>query len=292
MLLQVLQITAPVFMLGFLGFCWARLRIDYDIGFVSRLVLNVSLPCLIFATLVGADLEPAAMAEIAVASAAAFVLAGAAMWALLTATGLPIRTWWTASVFGNTGNFGLPICLFAFGEQGLALAMVLFAIAAVVQFTVGLRVIAGPGQMGAVLRQPMVYAALAGAMVAVMDWPVPQTLLNTVALAGQITIPIMLITLGVSIAQLEVRETGRAALITLMRMAVLGGSALVVGLAMDLEPVAFGVLILQFLTPGAVTVYMMAARYGTQPGAVAGMVLISTLAALLVVPAALAWLLA
>ncbi|MEM7507579.1 MAG: AEC family transporter [Pseudomonadota bacterium] len=291
MLLQVLQITAPVFLLGFLGFCWARLRVEYDIAFVSRLVLNISLPCLIFATLVSADLTPAAMAEIALASVVAFALAGLGMWALLKATGLSIRTWWTASVFGNTGNFGLPICLFAFGEEGLALAMVLFAIAAVVQFTVGLRVIAGPGQMGAVLRQPMVYAALAGAVVAVMDWQVPLVLLNTLSLAGQITIPIMLITLGVSIAQLEVRETGRAALVSVLRALVLGGAALAVGLAMGLGPVAFGVLVLQFLTPGAVTVYMMATRYGTQPGAVAGMVLISTLAALLIVPAALALLL-
>ncbi|MEL6475865.1 MAG: AEC family transporter [Pseudomonadota bacterium] len=291
MLLTVLDITAPVFLLGAVGVLWAWAGVAYDFTFVSRLVLNISLPCLVFSTLATTRLSPEAMAEMAGASALAFLLAGGAMWALLRALGLPIRTWWTASVFGNTGNFGLPLCLFAFGEEGLALAMVLFAIGVVFQFTLGLGVIAGKGQAGALLRQPMVYAAAAGVVVAALDWPLPEVALRSMALAGQIAIPLMLITLGVSIAQLETSATGRAGLVTGLRTVTLAASGVAAGWALGLGPVAFGVLVLQFLTPAAVTVYMMSARYGTEPGAVAGLVLISTLLAVALVPAVLPFLL-
>ena len=291
MFVDVLEITAPVFLLGLAGVIWARAGVPYEIGFVSRLVLNLSLPCLIFATLVEANLDPQAMAEIASASALAFFLAGVGMWAALKLSGLSIRSWWTASVFGNTGNFGLPLCLFAFGQEGLALAMVLFAIGVVFQFTLGLRVIAGPGQMSAVLRQPMVYAALLGVLCAAMDWSPPEVLLTTMGLAGQIAIPIMLITLGVSIAQLEIGQSGRAILVTILRTSVLLAAGIAAGLVFDLSATAFGVLVLQFATPAAVTVYMMASKYNAEPGAVAGLVLVSTLLAVLLVPLLLPFLL-
>ncbi|MEM0922795.1 MAG: AEC family transporter [Pseudomonadota bacterium] len=291
MLLTVLEITAPVFLLGTVGVVWAWVGVAYDFAFVSRLVLNVSLPCLVFSTLAVTELSPAAMAEMAGASVLAFFLSGLVMWGLLRAFDLSIRSWWTASVFGNTGNFGLPLCLFAFGEQGLALGMVLFAVAVVFQFTLGLGVIAGRGQIGAVLRQPMVYAAAAGALVAALGWQMPEIALRSMGLAGQIAIPLMLITLGVSIAQLETSSTGRAALVTALRSTVLIAAAVASGWALDLGPLAFGVLVLQFATPAAVTVYMMTARYGEGSGAVAGLVLLSTLLAVVVVPAVLPFLL-
>ncbi|MEM0944898.1 MAG: AEC family transporter, partial [Pseudomonadota bacterium] len=76
MFLTVLEITAPVFILGLIGVLWARMGVAFEFAFVSRLVLNLSLPCLIFATLVRAELSPLAIAEIAGASALAFLISG------------------------------------------------------------------------------------------------------------------------------------------------------------------------------------------------------------------------
>lgn len=291
MLLQIFDITAPVFLLGLVGFLWAKSGVDYEIEFVSRLVLNISLPCLIFSTLVSADISPEALGEIAIAAALGYLVAGILLWAALVAFGLSPRIWWTASVFGNTGNIGLPLCLFAFGETGLALGMVLFAIAVFIQFTVGIWAMSGGGQLTAVFRQPMVHAAWLGCLAAVIGWEPPQIVERSLGLAGQITIPLMLITLGVSIARLEVSETGRAALVTVLRLAILGTSALSVAWLLGLGRIATGVLVLQFLTPGAVTIYMMSVRYGGAPGAIASLVLISTLLTFAVIPAVLPFLL-
>ncbi|MEM7668450.1 MAG: AEC family transporter [Pseudomonadota bacterium] len=291
MLLQIIDITAPVFILGFVGFIWAKSGVAYEIGFVSRLVLNISLPCLILSTLISAEIAPDALAEIALAAALGYLVAGVLLWAALMIFRLSPRVWWTASVFGNTGNIGLPLCFFAFGETGLALAMVLFAIAVFLQFTIGVWAMSGGGQWKAVFSQPMVHAAWLGCLAAIVGWEPPELVGRTLNLAGQITIPLMLITLGVSIARLEVRETGRAALVTMLRVLILGLSAVAVAWALDLGKIATGVLVLQFLTPGAVTIYMMSIRYNGSPGAVASLVLISTLLTFAVVPGVLPFLL-
>ncbi|MEM7239554.1 MAG: AEC family transporter, partial [Pseudomonadota bacterium] len=81
MLLQIIDITAPVFILGFVGFIWAKSGVAYEIGFVSRLVLNISLPCLILSTLISAEIAPDALAEIALAAALGYLVAGVLLWA-------------------------------------------------------------------------------------------------------------------------------------------------------------------------------------------------------------------
>lgn len=291
MLLEIIDITLPVFLLALIGFAWARMGIDFELEFVSRMVLNFALPCLIFATLVEADITPQALGEIAAVAFAAYVTAGIAMWVVLRVTGLSPRVWWTASVFGNTGNIGLPLCYFAFGDQGLALGVVVFAIAVCLQFTLGVWAIAGAGHWRQVLRQPIVHASWLGCLAAQAGLELPQVLLRSLDLAGQIAIPIMLITLGYSISRLKLGETGQAAVVAALRIMVLAGAAIAVTSAAGLAPIPSAVIILQFTTPGAVTVYMMATRYNGAPESIAGLVLISTLLTLAVTPAALSFLL-
>lgn len=291
MILNIMEITVPVFALGLIGFLWARRGVDFEMEFVTRLVLNFSLPALLFATLAKTDISPAAIVEIAGAGAFAYLASGVVMFLVLKLFGLSIQTWWSASMFGNTGNIGLPLCLFAFGDEGLALAMVVFALAIALQFSVGLRVLAGPGKLGEVLKQPIVYAAILGVGVALTGIEFPELILRPMALVGQIAIPLMLITLGVSIAKLEPGQTGRAALVTVLRLVVLAAGAVGAGLLFDLSPLPFGVLVLELITPAAVSMYMMTARYGSEPGAIAGLVLISTAASLVLIPAVLPFLL-
>ena len=54
---------------------------------------------------------------------------------LLKALRLPLPSFLPALTLGNTGNLGLPLCLFAFGEQGLGLAVAVYVTNSVLQFT-------------------------------------------------------------------------------------------------------------------------------------------------------------
>lgn len=286
-MLQVLQITAPVFLLTAIGYGWARLGVPFELPFVTRLGVNLAMPCLIFSTLATAEIEPAAFGEMALAAFAAHAVAWAVFWAFLRAGGLPVRTYLAAMTFGNTGNMGLGICLFAFGEAGLALAMVVFALTAALNFSIGIWSVSGSAPVEA-LRQPMVWASLLGALFAWQDWSLPDGIMNGLKLLGQVAIPLMLVTLGISISLLRPGDLAQAAALALAKLAVCSSIALVVSASIGLDGMARSVLILQFVMPAAITAYMIAQRYGADPQAVAGLVVVSTAMSVVTIPVALA----
>jgi predicted permease len=238
MFLQILQITAPVFLLASAGYVWARLKMNFDLEFITRLAINFSMPCLIFSVLVKVEIDPAAFRDIALASIASYAALTGVMWVGIRATGLGMRTYLAPGVFANTGNVGLPVALFAYGQQGLAFAIVIFAIMATFSFTIGIYMVAGRGRLSEVLKQPLVYASILGGVFALQGWGVPVWLLNSLDLAGQISIPLMLLTLGVSIASLSVGDVGRAVVLSLAKLSVSAVIAILVVWLFDLTGVA------------------------------------------------------
>jgi predicted permease len=291
MFLQILQITAPAFLLATAGYVWARLKMSFDLEFITRLAINFSMPCLIFSVLVKVEIDPAAFRDIALASVVAYAALAGVMWLGIRATGLGMRTYLAPGVFANTGNVGLPVALFAYGQQGLAFAIVIFAIMATFSFTIGIYMVAGRGRFSEVLKQPLVYASILGGVFALQGWSVPVWLLNSLDLAGQISIPLMLLTLGFSIASLSVGEAGRAVVFSLAKLSISAAIAIRVVWLFDLTGVARGALVLQLVMPVAVTSYLIAERYGAEPGKVAGTVVVSTLISVGAIPVALALLL-
>lgn len=289
--LHVLQIIAPVFLLAFAGYVWGRLKLNFDLEFITRLAVNFSMPCLIFSVLVKVEIDPRAFRDIALAALTGYAALGLALWAGLRAAGWSRRTYLVPGTFGNTGNVGLPVALFAYGEPGLAFAIVIFAIMAILQFSIGVYVVAGTGRLMEVAKQPLVYASVLGGVFALKGWGMPVWALNSLELAGQIAIPAMLLTLGVSIAKLSVGEVGRATLFSLAKLALCAGVALAVAWAFGLDGAARGTLVLQLIMPVAVTSYLLAERYRAQPDIIAGTVVVSTLIAVAAVPVALALLL-
>lgn len=289
--LTVLQITAPVFALAAVGLVWVRLGIDYPVAFVTRLAMTLSVPCLIFVSLMETEIEARALTTLSLASLAAYGVVGAALLAVSAALRLELRTYYAPLVFGNTGNLGLPLALFAFGEEGLGLAVVVFAVMAVLSFTVGIWVVAGGGSPLAALREPLVAATLAGGACLWFDVTTPPFVTESLRLTGQMAIPLMLITLGVAMARLRPAGLWRPGALSALKLVVCVAAAWWVGRAFALPPVAFAVLVLQVATPVAVTSYLLAEKYGADAEAVAGLVVVSTATSVLALPLLLAVLL-
>jgi predicted permease len=212
------------------------------------------------------------------------------LWGVTSALRLDRRTYLGPLIFGNTGNVGLPLALFAFGETGLGFAVVIFAVMILWSFTFGVWLVSGGGSPARVIREPILLATLLGALFLWQGWQTPVWLTNSLDLLGQIAIPLMLITLGVAVARLTSGHLGRALWLSLLRAALCTALALGVGLAFTLPPVALAVLILQVTTPVAVTSYMLAEKYGADADAVAGLVITSTLLAVITLPLTLAFL--
>ena len=289
LLIAVAQIVAPVLVLAGVGFAWVRGGRDWPVGFVTQLSMGLAVPCLMFTALVGTVLEPAVLARAAGAALAGYGALMALFLGLAVALGLDRRTHVVPLAFGNTGNLGLPIVFFAFGDAGLSVAVAMFAAGLVLQFSLGLWLMAGGGG-GRVLREPAVWAALAGAAFLWQGWQLPDWLGDTLALAGQMAIPLMLMTLGAAVARLRPARLGRAAGLAVLRLGLCLGVALAVGWWLLPDRLMLAVLVLQLTMPVPVTAYLMAERVGADSTEVAGLVLVSTLLALVSVPVALAFL--
>lgn len=284
----VAEVTVPVFLLALIGYVWVRMGLDYPIKFVTRVAVTLGVPCLIFVSLMQTDIDPAALTTLSVAAVAAYAAVTVAMAILALAMRLDFRTYLAPLVFGNTGNLGLPLALFAFGDEGLGYAVVVFAVMAIYSFTAGVWVVSGGGSLWRVLREPMVTATLLGALFLWQGWETPVFLTNTLTLVGQLAIPLMLITLGVAVARLSPGGFVRPAAMSLIKAAGCTALAAAVGRAFDLPPTAFAVLVIQIATPVAVTSYLLAEKYGADSDAVAGLVVVSTLASVLYLPLILA----
>jgi len=290
LILTVFQIVAPVFLLAGAGFAWVKLGFEYRIQFVTRLAMSLAMPCLIFTSLMQTEIAPGALSVVALAATIGYALITLAMFVLVRLARLDIRSYMAPLIFGNTGNLGLPLALFAFGDQGLGYALAIFAISGFLGFTFGVWLVSGDGSLRNVAREPLIGATLLGALFLWQGWETPAFLTRTLELVGQMAIPLMLLTLGVAVARLQPGRLGRAAWLALTRAAICIGVATIVGLWFRLDPVAFGVLVLQLSTPVAVTSYLLAEKYGVDSDAVAGLVVVSTLLALVILPLTLGFL--
>ncbi len=289
MLYQLFSVIAPVFVCAVIGYIWRKQGRAYDTAFVTTLVTNIGTPCLVFSTLIDSKMQTDAFLEMGAATAATTVAFYAIYYLFLKATKLSMKAFLSALVYGNTGNMGLPLCLLAFGDHGLALAIAYFTVNVLFLFTIGVAVPAGATSPGALLRLPILYATLAALVFMSTGWHVPDFVTNTARILGGLTVPLMLITLGVSLAGLGVKRLPRAAVLSAMRIGVgflVGwGGAEVFGF----EGVARGVLIVECAMPVAVFNFLFAERYNNQPEEVAGMVVISTLLSFASLPFLLAF---
>ena len=291
LVLTVLEIVAPVFLLAGIGFIWVRLGLEYRLQFVTRLAMSLAVPCLIFTALVNTTLDPAALTRVTVASLVAYLLVTGVVLVLVRLARLNQRTFAAPLIFGNTGNLGLPLALFAFGETGLEYAVVVFAVMALMSFTYGIWLVAGAGSFTKAFTEPLMWATVLGAVFLWQEWALPRFLDNTLGLIGQMAIPLMLITLGVAVARLSPRGVGRAVVLSLIKLAICVGCAWAVADWFALDKTAFGVLVLQVATPVAVTAYMLAEKYGADADSVAGLVVVSTVMSIGALPLLLAVLL-
>jgi predicted permease len=166
---------------------------------------------------------------------------------------------------------------------------VVFAVMAILSFTIGIWMVAGSGSLKRVVREPLVAATLLGALFLWQGWETPAFLTNTIELIGQMAIPMMLITLGVAVARLETKAMTRAAVLSVVKVFICVGAAWLAAHWFGLEPIAAAVLIVQVATPVAVTSYLLAEKYGADAQPVAGLVVASTLLSVLALPVILAF---
>jgi hypothetical protein len=290
MLAVVLSVVLPVVITVAVGFVWTRTGYPLNSKELTALIADVATPCLIVSTFQSSKLSFDAFAAMAGAAVAAIVLFAALGALILWAAGLRIRTFLPSVAFPNAGNLGLPLSLYAFGPEGLGYAIAYFSISSVANYTLGQMIAAGKANWRGLTRLPILYAVALGIALSFWRIELPQWAGSTVALIGNVTVPLMLLMLGSSLSQLKVASSGRALFVSLVRLTL--GAAVGVGLAaaLGLTGPLRAVLVLQCANPVAVYNYLFAQRWNNEPEEVAGVVVLSTLLSILTIPLLLSWL--
>ncbi len=281
---QLLPIIIPVLLCVLVGYVWARTPYPFERDFLTRIVMNVGAPCLVLdgMTSLSAGTSQFYLSFwIAVGLIGFCTVVGAA---LLRLSGQPVRSYLPPVMFGNMGNLGVPLCAFAFGEEGLGLAIGFYIAASTIQFVAGPMIQGRQAAWRTLLTTPIIYSALLGLLLLQTQTTMPSALSNTVELVGGITLPLMLIAMGYSLATFKVSRLGPAIGLTAMRF-VLGISAgLLVVWWLELEGALRGVVLIEASMPVAVFNFLFAARYDRDADDIAGAIVVSTAISFITLP--------
>ncbi|RYI29317.1 AEC family transporter [Bacillus infantis] len=199
-----------------------------------------------------------------------------------------------SSAFMNNGNYGTPLVLFAFGQEGIKYAIVLMVIQQLLMCTLGVYYAAKGSIENAsfktalkeVVRVPIVYGALLGAALQFMNIPVSGTLMEAVRMVGDAAIPTVMIILGITLANISVKnlEIGPLSVSLTLRMVVSPLIALALTFFLPADTLLKQIMIVMAAMPSAANTTMYAVQYGTDPELVSSATLASTCLSLITLP--------
>ncbi len=275
----------PIFVVAGLGYIVQR-QVGLDKRTLSSIVFYCLSPALVFSSLVNSELPVAELGGMALFTLLAILLMG--LIGLLLARLLRFSRIETAAflivlMFVNGGNYGMTLNLLRYGQDGLARAVVYYMTSTVLAYTIGV-LIASMGRLPwrAALRRilflPPLHAAVFAVIVYLYNIPIPAPLMRGIDVAGAGAIPVMLILLGMQMADLRGRARWRLAIPAVSTRLLLGPAVgLLVAGGLGLTGLTRSVAIIEASMPTAVFSIILATEFDLQPEAVTSIVVWSTL---------------
>ncbi len=252
----------------------------------SQVIFYIFSPCLVFTLLTDNRLNGGDMARVTALAVVVSLLVGLVTWTIGRAMKMDRRLLMAvllASVFMNSGNIGLPLTQFAFGDTALAFATLFFVINVIFSYTVGV-VIASMGatslwkSMVRLFKLPTFYTLILAILFNTFGWSLPLPLDRTVRLLSGASIPCMLVLLGLQIQRASLKENrGGLILAGSMRLLIAPVLAIGMGLLLGLKGPAYQAAVIEAGMPTAVLTTVLSTEYDTLPTFVTSAVFLSTL---------------
>ena len=281
------NILLPIFLIIVLGAVFEKVK-GPDFRSVSDLTLFILVPCLIFAGLMKGGAEVVSFLP----GAAAFMVALTLIfWGISVVCGKLLKldsqrqsAFSLTTIMMNTGNYGLPLVLFAYGPEGLS-----YAVMVMVLFTFPLGTlaiyIASRGQDSPVkaliemFKVPLFHAIILAVIWRGFALPLPEIIFKVIDIVGQAAIPGLLILLGMQLARTKfIGDLPAISLSSFLRLVISPLVAILLCQLLGIQGMPRNVLILQTSTPAAVIPLLYAVNYDTRPDMVAGTIFVSTIA--------------
>ena len=287
---RIAGITFPIYALIAIGYIYGR-RKRPDMGVANQLNMEIFVPALIFAALASKAFDIAQNLPLLLGATVVVLGTGLLAWPMSRLLGVPVNTFVPPMMFKNAGNMGLPLAVLAFGDEALPAAVILFLVSNLMHYSLGTWMLDHRARLWNLWRVPVIAAALAGLAVSVLHFPLWQPLWLGVKMLGDVSIPLLLFSLGVRLADSRHGD---------LKLSIAGAittplAGLLVALPaihlLGLEGRDAAMLILFGALPPAVLNYIFAEQYRQEPERVASIVLVGNAASLLIIPLTLAWVL-
>lgn len=279
------QNILPIFVVAAFGFALQR-WLGVDKRPLSTIVLNVLSPSLVFSSLVSSQLPGEELLSIAMFTVFNVLVMGGVAYVTATVLRLPRQqtiALLVVTMFVNGGNYGLTLNQLRYGDPGLVRAVVYYTTSTIMLYTIGI-FISSMGKLPwrtalrRLFRFPAVYAAVSAIIIYSFQIALPAPLLRGIEVAGQGAIPVMLLVLGMQLADLKTVASLRFALPALGLRLLLGPIlGLFIATFVGLTGLSRSTSIIEASMPPAVFTIILATEFDLEPTAVTSIVLLSTL---------------
>jgi len=272
------------------GFAFSRYK-KIDLKSINELVIYITTPCLIVSSLSKFPIDLTVAGKIFLVMASILVVSMAVGLIVTRLLKLSHEVFIPPIIFPNTGNMGLPLCLFAFGQTGFNLAIICFVVMTILHYTIGIVILSSYKKPLEVFRLPLIYSTIIGLFISVVEYEIPLPIGRSIELLGDVSIPAMMFALGYKLSELKLTKVWLSFLFGSLRifLGVLLGIFFVK--IFNLHGVTAKVLILQASMPPAVFNFVLAEKYKRDSETVASIIIAGTIISIITIPLILTYLL-
>ena len=284
--LKLFEVLFPVFFIVGIGFLLGKKNPDFDTSFITTYAGNFGTPALVIFALTAGGVSFEVFKEIffyALILLSTFGIVGLTFLVLMKKDYMRELP---PFFLPNTGNMGIPICLFAYGELGMGIAAAISSLVVLLHFTLNIFLAKRAFDFQTIIKSPAFYAIIVTVLFLYFEQPVPQFVMNTVMLLAYGMIVMILMSLGVALTQMKVFSF-KDAVITSTGRVILGP---IIGFILikifGLSGVSAGVILIQSSMPSAILCYLVASMYSPKiiVDNISSTIVVSTIMSLVTIP--------
>jgi len=280
--IKLFEVLFPVFLSIGIGYWYGKKDVKFDTNFITTFSGNIGLPCIIFYSLTFSDIDFDIFLKFSVLTfvyVGIFSIIGIIVLKILNRDIVRLLP---PLILPNTGNMGMPLCLFAFGIQGLAIATAITSTILVLHFSLGILLASRKFSIQPLIKCVPVYAIIFSLFFVYYKIPAPKFLENATFLIGYSAIFLVLVSLGVALSKLKVFSFKETLIYSLIRVLIGPIIGFLFVKYLNLTGVEAGVMFIQASMPSAILTYLVAEMYSPKEitDSIASTVALSTLLSL------------
>ena len=284
---KLFEVLFPVFFVVGIGYYLGKNNPKIDITFITNFAVNIGTPAMILYSLTSTGITFEVFKNYFLYYLIAIVaFTGVGIVFLFFLKTKDIVRELPPFIMPNTGNIGMPICLFAYGLEGLGVAAAIGALIVLCHFTLGVFLADRKFNINVIIKNPPFYAIIISVIFLYFKIELPNFIENTTFLLMYATIFLILMTLGIALTRLKVFSFKKAFISSIARV-ILGP---IIGFLLikyfNLEGFAAGALLIQCSMPSAVLTYLVGSIYSPKKivDSIASMIVVSTVMSFITIP--------